>query len=267
MPRMTLRTTERVLPFPYAGLRGLGLAPVPGAHGQSMPAPHASSSAQHMSEETNVEGLLARITASYPVAEYAGRVRDLVTEARFGHIVRVTTLALKFAAANGLGAEQKAQVAAAAILHDAARDMTGEQLMELAPPELELERRHPLALHGRAARKLAADWGVTDEVVLAAIEGHVFGVPQQDRVGMAVYVADVSEEGRGVNEEIRELAMKDLAAAYRLAVRAKVDYLTRTGKEIHPDTLATYGAIGGSRAPEPGSDRRDDATHGGGGAA
>lgn len=260
MPRMTLRTSERVLPFPYAGLRGLGLPPLSGAHGQSMIAPGTSTPARRMSEKTNVEGLLADITASYPVEEYAERVRGLVTEARFGHIVRVTTLALKFASANGFSAAQRTQVATAAILHDAARDMTGEQLMELAPPELELERRHPLALHGRAARKLAADWGVSDEEVLAAIEGHVFGVPREHQVGMAVYVADVSEEGRGVNEQIRELAMEDLEAAYQLAVRAKVDYLTRTGKEIHPATLAAYRAIVGAPAGGHGGGNGGDAT-------
>lgn len=132
--------------------------------------------------------------------------------------------------------------------------------MELAPPELELERRHPLALHGRAARKLAADWGVSDEEVLAAIEGHVFGVPREHQVGMAVYVADVSEEGRGVNEQIRELAMEDLEAAYQLAVRAKVDYLTRTGKEIHPATLAAYRAIVGAPAGGHGGGNGGDAT-------
>lgn len=204
-----------------------------------------------MSEETNVEGLLARITTAYPVGQYAQRVRALVSEARFAHIVRVTGLALRFAEANGFTAQQQLQVATAAVLHDAARDMTGSELMDLAPPQLELEHRHPLALHGRAGRVLASRWGVTDETVLAAIEGHVFGVAPHQLVGMAVYVADVSEEGRGVNEQIRALAMTDLQAAYRLAVRAKVDYLSREGKEIHPDTMATYRAIVGSAPTDP----------------
>lgn len=243
MPRMTSRTSERVLTLPYAGLRGLGPAHQFGATGQSTGSPAFRAPARLMSSEGATEGLLAEIVASYPVEQYARRVQGLVTDDRFSHIVRVTHLALQFAEANGFSAVQKQQVATAAILHDAARDMTGAQLMELAPPELELERRHPLALHGRAGRALAARWGVHDEGALSAIEGHVFGVPPSDLVGMAVYVADVSEEGRGVNQQIRQLAMTDLPAAYKLAVRSKVQYLQNAGKEIHPDTMATYRNI------------------------
>lgn len=243
LPRMTTTISDRMLTLPYAGLRGLGPARRRGPLGQSTGSPVTWAPARPMNDETTTEGLLQRIVGAYPVGHYAERVRDLVTGARFSHIVRVTDLALRFARANGFSAAQLQQVATAAILHDAARDMTGEQLTQLAPPLLELERRHPLALHGRAARALASGWGVTDEAVLGAVEGHVFGVPHHDLVGMAVYVADVSEEGRGVNEQIRELAMTDLPAAYRLAVRAKVQYLQRTGKEIHPDTMATYRNI------------------------
>lgn len=202
-----------------------------------------------MSQGTTTEGLLAGIVARYHVQQYVPRVQALVTEGRFEHIVRVTHLALQLAEANGFTQQELSQVALAALLHDAARDLAGDELMRLAPPQLELERRHPLALHGRAGRALAESWGVADPVVLAAVEGHVFGVPPTHRVGMAVYVADVSEEGRGVNERIRQLASSDLAAAYRLAVIAKVAYLQRCGKEIHPHTLRTYEVMVGQLTP------------------
>lgn len=90
---------------------------------------------------------------------------------------------------------------------------------------------------------LAARWGVRDPVVLGAIEGHVFGVRAGDAVGAAVYVADVSEPGRGVNDDVRALAMSDLWAAYAQAVRSKVEYLQREGKEIHPATLRAYESL------------------------
>ncbi len=196
-----------------------------------------------MSDVVPTNEQLARIVAAHPVSRFVPLVRGQVTEQRFAHIVRVTALALTIAEANGLTAAELDQVAVAAILHDAARDLSDEQLIRLAPPQLELEHRHPLALHGRAGRALAEAWGVTDPVVFVAIEGHVFGVRDTDLRGMALYVADVSEEGRGVNEQIRSLAMTDLRAAYRLAVESKVDYLRRTGKEIHPNTLATYEAM------------------------
>lgn len=242
---MTLRGSEHVLTLPYAGLRGLGPLHLRGEPGQSTRHRANTPPAPTMSQRTTTEGLLEGIVARYDVQRFVPRVQALVTEGRFEHIVRVTHLALQLAEANGFTQEELHQVALAALLHDAARDLEGAELMQLAPPQLELERRHSLALHGRAGRALAESWGVTDPVVLAAVEGHVFGVPPTHRVGMAVYVADVSEEGRGVNERIRQLARSDLAAAYRLAVIAKVAYLQRCGKEIHPHTLRTYEVMVG----------------------
>lgn len=193
---------------------------------------------------------------SLPLSE---RVRGLVSEERFAHIERVAALAVAIAAANDLSPADRERVALAALLHDAARDLSDERLLELVTPENRVEMTHPLALHGRAARRLAESWGVTDEVVLRAVEGHVFGVAPDDLVGVALYVADVSEPARGVNADIRELAMSDLAAAYRLAVNAKVNYLKENGIEVHPTTIAVHrslqpGAMNQAPlAPPPGS--------------
>lgn len=202
-----------------------------------------------MSDEGTTVATDARVFTAQGLGRLVELVRARVTPARFAHIVRVAELAAAIAEANGFTPQERAAVVEAALLHDAARDLSDAELVRLAPPRLALERAHPLALHGRAARELARRWGVTDEVVLGAIEGHVFGVAPHDRVGMALYVADVSEPGRGVNAHIREFAMTDLPSAYRHAVCSKVEYLERCGKEIHPDTLATYRAIVGPAAP------------------
>lgn len=177
------------------------------------------------------------------VAPYCERVRPLVTPERWAHIERVAILAETIARANGFAGDELRATALAAVLHDAARDLPSSRLLELAPPKNDTERAHPMTLHGRAASALAASWGVNDPRVLDAIEGHVFGVPPGDRVGMAVYVADVSEPGRGVNDDVRELAMTNLPRAYRRAVRAKVAYLRSRGKVVHPTTLEVHDQI------------------------
>lgn len=174
---------------------------------------------------------------------HLGRVTALVTQERLDHIRRVAHLAAQIAAANRFSAEDQERVLLAALLHDAARDMSDDQLLELVSPQNAVEEAHPLAMHGRAARKLAEGWGVRDEVVLGAVEGHVFGVQAGDHVGAAVYVADVSEPARGVNADVRQLAMSDLWAAYRKAVTCKVEYLRSEGKEIHPATLRAYESL------------------------
>lgn len=177
------------------------------------------------------------------IEPYCERVRQMVTPERFAHIERVAILAETIARANGFRDDEVRAVALAAVLHDAARDLGPEELLRLAPPQCEVERDHPLSVHGRASRTLAESWGVTDERVLDAVSGHVFGVALGNRVGMAVYIADVSEPARGVNDDIRELAMDNLERAYRRAVDAKVRYLQDTGKRVHPATLRVYEQI------------------------
>lgn len=168
------------------------------------------------------------------------RVRALVTPRRFKHIVRVAVLADTIARANAFSEDELRATSLAAVLHDAARDFSKAELFRLAPPENALEETHPIAVHGRAARRLAESWGISDPRVLGAIEGHVFGVSHDNRVGMVVYIADVSEPGRGVNEDIRELAMRDLVKAYGRAVDSKVRYLRAQGKAVHPATLQVH---------------------------
>lgn len=179
------------------------------------------------------------------IAPYCARVKEQVSARRFEHIVRVAILTETIAQANRFSESEVRAASLAATLHDVARDMSAAELFELAPPETDLERQHPMAVHGRAGRRVVESWGVTDERVLDAVEGHVFGVSHDNRVGMAVYIADVSEPGRGVNEDIRALAMKNLFWAYQRAVDSKVRYLRSKGKAVHPDTLKVYREICG----------------------
>lgn len=168
---------------------------------------------------------------------WAERVRPLVKQERFAHIERVACLARDIALANGLDAD-KAYLAG--ILHDVARDMGDAELLRLAPPESEVDVQHPLSLHGRAARTILECWGVTDSDILDAVEEHTTGPRDGKPLSICVYVADVSEPGRGVNDHIRELAFSDLERAYREALCCKVQYLQRKGKTVHPRTMAAY---------------------------
>ncbi|TBH20786.1 bis(5'-nucleosyl)-tetraphosphatase (symmetrical) YqeK [Thermus thermamylovorans] len=174
-------------------------------------------------------------------AELLEKVRALVRPERLEHILRVAALAREIAERNGLEGDR---AYLAGLLHDAARDLEEEELLRLAPPENEVEAAHPLSLHGRAARALAQAWGVEDPEVLEAVEGHVYGVSPSNPIGMALYVADVSEPGRGVNAEIRGLALAGrLREAYAQAVRNKVAYLQGKGVPLHPRTLAVYHSL------------------------
>ena len=179
----------------------------------------------------------------HPLAELAGweeRVRLMVRPRRFEHVLRVAELACQIARANGL---DEARAYAAGLLHDIARDLPDAELLRLAPPECAIDAAHPLALHGRAARTLLERWGYRDSVVLEAVENHTTGPRGGNPVAACVYVADVSEPGRGVNEDILELALRDLNAALNRAIVSKVTYLQGRGIQVHPRTLLAYHAL------------------------
>jgi predicted HD superfamily hydrolase involved in NAD metabolism len=183
------------------------------------------------------------LSPRHPLAELAGwddRVRLLVRPRRFEHVLRVAELACRIACANGL---DEARAYAAGILHDIARDLPDAELLRLAPPECAIDSAHPLALHGRAARTLLERWGYRDRVVLEAVEDHTTGPRGGNPVAACVYIADVSEPGRGVNDDIRELALRDLNAALNRAIVSKVTYLQGRGIQVHPRTLRAYHAL------------------------
>lgn len=175
--------------------------------------------------------------------EYCERVKNNLSIKRFAHVLRVTQLASEIAISNKFSKKDYEATVLAAFLHDAARELSKEEMFAQAKPELEAEENHFMMLHGKAGRKLAKSWGVDDSFVLEAIEGHVLGVYPTNKVGMAVYIADVSEPGRGVNDEIRELAFLDLCSAYKQAINIKINYLQSKAIGIHPHTLKIYEEI------------------------
>lgn len=168
------------------------------------------------------------------------RVRLMVRPRRFEHVLRVAELARQIAQANGADA---GQAYAAGILHDIARDLPDAELLRLAPPECSIDAAHPLALHGRAARTLLERWGYADAAVLEAVEDHTTGPRGGNAVSACVYIADVSEPGRGVNADIRELALHDLNGALERSIVSKVTYLQSKGIQVHPRTLRAYHAL------------------------
>lgn len=165
------------------------------------------------------------------------RIKAMVKPKRYGHVMRVAALSYAIAEANGLDADR---AFTAGLLHDVARDLSGAELLRLAPAECSQDACHALAVHGRAGRALLGRWGYQDREVLEAVEDHTTGPRVGNPLSKVVYVADVSEPGRGVNADIRELAFTDLDAALEKAIFSKVEYLQGRGICVHPRTLAVH---------------------------
>ncbi|WP_370657315.1 bis(5'-nucleosyl)-tetraphosphatase (symmetrical) YqeK [Deinococcus sp. KNUC1210] len=183
--------------------------------------------------------------SSSAVQGWTDRIQAMVKPRRFEHVMRVADLARDIARSNGLN---PALAYLAGVLHDVARDLPDSELLRLAPPECPIDQRHPLALHGRAGRTLLERWGfpndtLPERTVLEAVEDHTTGPREGNSISACVYIADVSEPGRGVNADIRELALSDLHAALKRAIVSKVTYLQGRGIEVHPRTLATFHSL------------------------
>ena len=179
----------------------------------------------------------------YLMAELAiwhERIRAMVKPKRYGHVMRVAALSYAIAEANGLDADR---AFTAGLLHDVARDLSCAELLRLAPAECPQDACHALAVHGRAGRALLSHWGYRDTEVLEAVEDHTTGPRVGNPLSKVVYIADVSEPGRGVNADIRDLAFEDLDAALERAIFSKVEYLQSRGTPVHPRTLAVCQSL------------------------
>lgn len=168
-------------------------------------------------------------------------VRDALTPQRFAHVLRVVETAELIALGNSFSDHERAQLRLASLLHDLAREFSDEELLAHIPARNDVEAGHPMALHGPVGAVLAQQLGVTDETVLRAIELHAFGAPLDDRVSIALYVADKSEPGRGILNDERGLAVTGkLAEAFRGAIHNAVAYLEEKGKQVHPTTYEAF---------------------------
>ncbi|MDD2805255.1 MAG: bis(5'-nucleosyl)-tetraphosphatase (symmetrical) YqeK [Elusimicrobiales bacterium] len=179
---------------------------------------------------------------------YLARERKLLkaalTPRRYAHTLSATGLALRLAAAAGVP-QQKA--AAAALLHDCARDLPAAEQLRLCPPRTAAALREaPVLAHAWAGAALAKKkYGVTDPEVLEAISLHATGAPGMGPLARLVYLADLANEGRSFPEArlVRELAFLDFPAAFKAANYVKLVYAFAGGGWVHPLSVGLWNSL------------------------
>ena len=140
-------------------------------------------------------------------------VRSRLSDKRYEHTINVKKMAVKLAKHYGADEEQ---AALAALLHDAAKEISKDEMC--------------------ASILARTEWGVTDEAVLSAIACHTAGKPGMTQLDKILYLADMTSAERdwpGV-EKLRKLELKDLDAAMLAALKQTNDFVLSQGKPLDP---------------------------------
>jgi predicted HD superfamily hydrolase involved in NAD metabolism len=171
--------------------------------------------------------------------------RERLSAKRYGHTVRVARTAEDLARSHDL---DPARARLAALLHDAAREMTPEDFLDRAEewglPVGEPERENPKLLHGPVAAELARrELRVEDEEVLDAVREHTTGRPGMGPLSLVLFVADKIEPGRDYPsvERLRRLAREDLRRAAAESLRRSIAHNEERGRPTHPSSIETLG--------------------------
>ena len=166
-------------------------------------------------------------------------LRQMLDATRMAHTLAVCDTAVMLA--ERFGADPK-KAHLAALLHDCARGLDGEQLVSycdengIVLDKYMKEEVNPIhALVGADMAKKR--FGIHDESILSAIKNHAIGCKNMPLLDKIILVADAIEPSRPGDDadEARTAAEHDIDAAIVPAMRIKSYHLQ--GKPMHPDSI------------------------------
>ena len=173
-------------------------------------------------------------------------MKSILSDSRYRHSVGTEEVCFDLALIYG---EDTLKASIAGIIHDCARYLTGDELIEECERNnimiSDVERKRPhLLLHSKLGAIYAKEkYGIMDEDILKAIEFHTTGRPAMSRLEKILYIADYIEPNRNMIQSIdyiREIAYQDLDEAIRIITKQTLEYLSSNINLIDPLTKETY---------------------------
>jgi len=168
-------------------------------------------------------------------------LENKLSEKRFKHTLGVVETAVRLAKKYGIDTE-KARLAA--LLHDCAKGLKIEELLELAKKsdwEIdEWEYKLKRVLYAPVAAYLAKiKWNIKDREILEAIRYHTLGHPDMGLLAKIIFVADFIEPNRKFKglDKIRSKAEVDLNKTIISICDYSLTYNIGKKQLIHPNTL------------------------------
>ncbi len=160
---------------------------------------------------------------------------------RFEHSLSVRDTAVELAKLYKLDVD-KARLAG--LVHDCAKDKSGEELLEIACSsgmEIgEVCMDSPKLLHGAVGAIIAKEvMGIEDQDIFNAVFYHTTGRKEMSGLEKIIYIADYVEPLRefpGV-EDMRKAVYEDLDKTLIYAFDSTIKYVIEKGQMIHPDSI------------------------------
>lgn len=182
---------------------------------------------------------MAKVNLS--IEQMKEKLKSSLSSRRFLHSIGVMDTAVQLAEIYG---EDPWDAAVAGLLHDCAKDMRGEEILQMCRRfSIEADnitREQPELLHGKIGACIAQDeYGIEDKRVLDAIRYHTMGRENMSLLEKIIFIADYIEPNRsfpGV-ERIRKAAFSSLDEAMLMSLDNTIRQVIKKGVLIHPDTI------------------------------
>lgn len=181
------------------------------------------------------------------VEGYKEILKNRLSVKRYTHSIGVANTAARLA---GMFNGDIERAYLAGLMHDYARELTEEELLELtAKHNLStdgVELMQTSLLHGPVGAWLLEQEGlITDQQVLNAIRWHTTGHPDMDQLARIVYISDYIEPGRnfpGV-DLLRQITNKDLNLGVLAGLDHTLSFLVQRNNFIHPLSIAARNRL------------------------
>lgn len=174
--------------------------------------------------------------------DYQNILQQRLSPKRYRHTYAVSQTAVELA--KRFGADP-IQAEVAGLLHDYAREMKSEELLQKAEAFgiviTAADRKTPALLHAPLAAILVQrELEITDSAVCRAIAAHTTGLQHMSVLDKIIYLADCIEPNRkypGV-EDLRKAVERGLNEAVMAAFNHSLVHLIQSNAWIHENTIA-----------------------------
>ncbi|WP_390407032.1 bis(5'-nucleosyl)-tetraphosphatase (symmetrical) YqeK [Lacticaseibacillus jixiensis] len=194
------------------------------------------------------------MTIEYPSTLTNGRTRQEIlallhnrlNQERFEHCLRVEETARELAERFG---EDVDRAGLAGLLHDYAKQVPIADYIDVIKRngfDLKLLKYNRGVWHGMVGTWfIKQEVGVTDHLVIQAIERHTTGDPQMTTLDQIIFVADFIEPARDlpIEAKAREAAKTSMREATLIELENTLTYLIGKRQVVYPKTLLTYNAF------------------------